>query len=105
MKRSPWLPLAVLLAVVAPVRAQTAAEKKETISYLHKLQTRGGGFLATADDKAPSLRATSAAVRALKYFGGEVPDTGAAVTFVASCYDKESGGFANEPGGKPDVFS
>jgi prenyltransferase beta subunit len=50
-----------------------------------------------------SLRATSAAVRALKYFGGAVPDRQASANFVKSCFDKESGGFADKPGGKPDV--
>ncbi len=49
------------------------------------------------------LRATNAAVKALNHFGGEVPDKAACADFIKSCFDKESGGFADRPGGKPDV--
>jgi prenyltransferase beta subunit len=52
----------------------------------------------------PNLRATLGAVRALKYFGGEVPDPKACAEFVRSCFDSASGGFVNHPGlDKPDV--
>ena len=93
------------------LRGQTADEKKATIAYLRGLQTADGGFLpATPDpnaDRAPrsSLRATSSAIRALKYFGGEPSDKTACAKFVASCFDKESGGFTDLVGGKPDVTS
>src|SRR5262249_47434 len=50
-----------------------------------------------------TLRATSACLRALKYFGGAPGDKGRAAHFVRSCFDKKSGGFADVPGGKPDV--
>jgi prenyltransferase beta subunit len=53
----------------------------------------------------PTLRATSAGIRALKYFGGKVLDPKAAAEFVAICHDEKTGGFANTPGGKADVFS
>jgi hypothetical protein len=56
---------------------------------------------AAGKDKS-SLRATSAAVRALKYFGGKVPDREACIQFVRSCYDKDSGGFKDHPGGVTD---
>jgi len=39
----------------------------------------------------------------LKYFGGAPKDRKAAAAFVEKCFDKESGGFADLPGGKPDV--
>lgn len=88
--------------------AQETRNIEETIAYLQKLQTNTGGFLLMQPKEneklAPNLRATSAGVRALKYFGGKVPDKNAAAKFVASCYDKDSGGFANMPGGKPEVF-
>jgi prenyltransferase beta subunit len=99
----------ILIAAWSPVSAQTADEKKTTIAYLQSLQTPEGGF-ATArpprDDKTPlkpSLRATSSALRALKYFGGAARDRAAAARFVAACYERESGGFVDQPGGKPDV--
>jgi prenyltransferase beta subunit len=95
--------LAILVLLTAlPLQGQTPAEKKETIAYLRSLQTTEGGF-APAKGGKPSLRATSAAIRALKYQGGEVPDRAAARKFVAACFDKASGGFRDQPGGKPDV--
>jgi hypothetical protein len=101
------------IVCLAPARAQTLEiqTKKQTVLYLQRLQTKEGGFLPAAPDPAsktavkPSLRATSSAVRALKYFGGELPDKAACVKFVASCFDKASGGFADTPGGQPDVVT
>jgi prenyltransferase beta subunit len=92
--------VAVLLVVV-PIQA--AESNKSTIAYLQKLQNKDGGFRPAADKDKSSLRATSSAIRALKYFGGDVPDRSGAANFVKSCYDKSSGGFADAPGGKPDV--
>ena len=97
------------VAITVPVRGQTADDKKATIAYLRALQTANGGFLPAAQDpkldRAPrsSLRATSSAIRALKYFGGEPSDKEACAKFVASCFDKEIGGFVDIVGGKPDV--
>jgi hypothetical protein len=93
----------VLLLVVAPLHGQTPEQKKVTIAYLQKLQNKDGGFRPNAASEMSSLRATSSALRALKYFGGEVPDRAAAAEFVKKCHDKASGGFADEPGGKPGV--
>jgi prenyltransferase beta subunit len=76
---------------------------------LRGLQAADGGFLPAATDPAgnkltkSSLRSTSSALRALKYFHGEPPDRKAAAAFVASCHDRDSGGFVDRPGGKPDV--
>src|SRR6266852_5425822 len=94
---------------LVPARAQTADEKKATIAYLQELQTPDGGFLAATPDprsnrvNKPSLRATSSALRALKYFGGEASNAKCAAKFVASCFDKESGGFTEYVGGEPAV--
>ena len=106
--------LAVLCTVVylVPVNGQSPAARKQTIAYLRALQTKEGGFLpAQSDPKSnrlvrPTLRATSAAIRALKYFGGDVPDRAACTRFVAACFNKSSGGFADMPGAKKtDVFT
>jgi len=103
------LAFAILTIVfcLAPARGQTPEQKKATIAYLQKLQTDEGGFLPSAPSSgkrdAPSLRATSSALRALKYFGGEPKDKKTCAAFVESCFDKASGGFADQPGGKPDV--
>jgi prenyltransferase beta subunit len=91
----------ITLAVAAFGEADDRA--KSTGEYLRRLQNPDGGFRADAAKNEASLRATLAAVRALKYLGGEAPDRAAAGRFVAACYDQDCGGFADTPGGKPDV--
>jgi prenyltransferase beta subunit len=98
-----------LLIALTPARAQTPDQKKATIVYLQSLQAKEGGFLPAGTkpngETKPSLRATSAAVRALKYFGGEPKDKATASQFVKDCFEKASGGFSDVPKGKPDVIS
>jgi prenyltransferase beta subunit len=92
-----------LLLVPAAAGAQSPDQKKATVAYLQQLQQKDGGFVPAAGPAKSSLRATSAALRALKYFGGDAKDRDAAATFVKSCFDKDGGGFVDSPGGKPDV--
>jgi hypothetical protein len=98
-----------LLIVASPASAGDDATKR-TIAYVQKLQTPDGGF-RSHDPKPdavkilPTLRATSSAVRAFHYLGGDVPNKDACVKFVETCFDAESGGFADTPKGNPDVFS
>lgn len=100
--------LSVLL-VPSTLVAQTAEEKKATIKFLSGLQQPDGGFIAAPidakSDTKPksSLRATSAAVRAIKYLGGELPNEFKALQFVESCYQQKAGAFADSPGGKEEV--
>jgi prenyltransferase beta subunit len=95
-----------LTVCLAPARGQTADEKKATISYVQSLQSDEGGFFPMKDGQVkPSLRATSAALRALKYMGGEAKDRKAAAKFTYLCFDKNSGGFTDAPGGQPDVLT
>jgi Prenyltransferase and squalene oxidase repeat len=114
-----WISGATVLFLLAPAAWAQPAEKTEAVAlrlaplqackYLRNLQQSDGSFLPAAPDpkldQQPkgSLRATSAAIRALKYFGGEVPDREAAAQFVKRCFDEPSGGFSDGPGGKPDV--
>jgi prenyltransferase beta subunit len=98
-----WLAALALVVLSRPTRAEPREQAKATVAYVRKLQTQQGGFAGDAGKTQPSLRATLAALRALKYCGGEVPDRSAAERFVKSCFEKESGGFADIPGGKPDV--
>lgn len=93
-----------LLVVLLPALvAQTADEKKGTIAYLQSLQTKEGGFRASAKAQ-PSLRLTSSCLRAIKYFGGTPNHIAGCKKFVLSCHDPMTGGFADTPGGKPDVI-
>jgi prenyltransferase beta subunit len=106
VKRS-VLALVWLGLVLVPARAQTTEQKQATVAYLVKLQTPDGGFLPRVPDGdgklAPSLSATSSALRALKYNGGAAKDPEACTRFVGTGYDRAAGGFADAPGGKPDV--
>ena len=92
-------------------RGGNSPDIRTTIAFVQKLQTSSGGFLPgpAVKGKMPTLRATSAAIRALKYLEPgkmiAIPKKEMAAKFVASCFDKDSGGFADTPGGKPDVFS
>jgi len=95
---------------LSPARAEKPDDDlKGTIAYVKRLQSEGGGFFAVEPKpeirQQPTLRATSAAVRALKYLGADVPNKEECKKFIASCYDKASGGFADVPNGKPDVFT
>jgi prenyltransferase beta subunit len=103
--------LAIVLTCLFAAPSIHAGEPgvKQSIAYLQKLQTDSGGFRAS-EPKAkepkgePTLRATSAAVRALKYLGGDVPNKAACIKFVETCWNAEAGGFSDEPKGKADVF-
>jgi prenyltransferase beta subunit len=95
--------LALLCFVPALVLAQTPDQKKGTLDFLYGLQTKEGDYRAAPGVKTPSLRATSSALRAIKYFGGKPKYHDATQTFVTSCFDEKTGGFADTPGGKPDV--
>jgi hypothetical protein len=97
-------PVILGLLLVAPAWGQTADQKKATVAYLQKLQNRDGSFSPAAGQDQSSLRATLTALRALKYFGGTAKDPEASAVFVKSCFDKETGGYADRPHGKPEVI-
>lgn len=97
---------ALVLALSSPLAAQRPASQPETLAYLQKLHHADGGFApaSTARAASPSsLRATLGAVRALRYFGGQLADREATRAFCERCFDRETGGFADRPGGKSDV--
>ncbi len=101
---------ALFVAVVGPgLRAQSTADRETTVGWLQGLQAADGGFLQASANPADnrmsksSLRSTTSALRALKYFGGKPRDLKAAGTFIEQCFDRTTGGFADRPGGKPDV--
>jgi len=107
MKRR-FFSLLCCVVIASSARAGEDA-KKQTIAYVQKLQTSTGGFTTVPPAPniriAPNLRATSAAVRALHYLGGDIPDKAACIKYVDSCFDAATGGFSDMPKGKPDVFA
>ena len=82
---------------------------KQTIAYVQKLQTSTGGFTSIPPAPniriAPTLRATSAAVRALHYLGGTIPDKPAAVKFVERCWNPATGGSPTLPAATTSMSS
>lgn len=93
-----------------PTLVCAAPSDQETIKFIHSLQNADGGFLPAPQDPSidaiprSSLRATSSAIRALKYFGGELPNKDKTTKFVASCFDERNGSFSDVPQGKSDYF-
>ncbi len=92
----------VALADPSPAPAQTPAELQQTAAYVAGFQNPDGGFSGKAGQPS-SLGSTSSAIRTLGYVGGSIPDVAKCISFVKSCYDPTTGGFAQTPGGKPDV--
>jgi hypothetical protein len=99
------------LLVPAPLFAQSADETKAAIRFLASLQQPDGGFIPAPSDPRvsvaakSSLRATSGAVRAIKYLGADVPNKDKALAFVKSCYLEDAGGFTDTPGSKADTVT
>lgn len=79
-----------------------AKQREATIAYVQSLAVETGGYRADAKATEPTLSATTGAARILKYLGGPAPDREACGKFVAQCFDPETGGFSQTPGGKPD---
>ncbi len=107
MQRRSLILLALGLAAAPTVRAAvpSAADKGASINYVNALRNADGGYRMGAIDAPSQLAATNSALRAVKYFGGKPGKKKATDRFVESCYDPATGGFANVPGGKPDVRS
>jgi len=90
-----------IMSTALPVSGQTPAEFAQTAAFAAAHQNKDGGF-APKVGQPSTLGATNTGLRVLKHVGGSVPDILACVKFVKSCHDA-SGGFAQTPGGKPDV--
>jgi prenyltransferase beta subunit len=95
----------VLLLLAPMLAAQSPEQKKATVKFVQEMQAPDGGFLASPTGTRGSLRATTTGLRAVKYFGGEAKDRTAAEKFVKGCFDAQTGGFSDQPGGKSDVVS
>ncbi|GIW86897.1 MAG: hypothetical protein KatS3mg108_1221 [Isosphaeraceae bacterium] len=94
------LPLLVVsLWVTAPSRTTA-----DLASRIAALQNPDGGFAAERGEPS-RLGITNTAIRILGFAGGSIPDPLRAIAFVLSCQDPDTGGFAQTPGGTPDVGS
>lgn len=82
---------------------QSEIEKAQSRQYLIGLRAVDGGYAADTATPKPTLRSTAAAIRALRYFGGERSKDAKTINFVLRCRDIRSGGFADAPGQQPSV--
>jgi len=97
------LALAVLAAIDVRVHAQSAADFAQTAAYAAAQQNADGGF-AAGPGQPSTLGATNTGLRVLDYVGGSLLDEPGCIRFVTSC-KVPGGGFAQRPGGKPDVVT
>jgi prenyltransferase beta subunit len=98
--------LMLVLVAVPFCQAQPpiAEQKAATVKYVLSLQKENGGFAADAKTSTQAtLPATSAALRAIKYFGGKLEHKEACENYVRSCHAPGESGYAATPGGEPDV--
>ncbi len=98
-----WAALAVLAAGDGRARGQSAADFAQTAAYAAAQQNTDGGF-APNPGQPSTLGATNTGLRVLDYVGGSVLDEPGCIRFVNSC-KVPGGGFAQRPGGKPDVVT
>ncbi len=84
-------------------QALTEEQKKATVSWIQSVQKENGGFAADKRPKTPAtMRATAAALRALKLLAAQPTNKDSCARFVMSCYNKVLTGYAPQPGGKVD---
>lgn len=110
---------ALILVLLLPLHgfAQTKeiqnmiADRLASVQFVLSLEDPRGGFRPKASDPKKeqhipaTLGATSAAVRALKYLGAKVPNPEKHAAFVLTCFDPQSGGFAEIPRGTETVYT
>jgi prenyltransferase beta subunit len=95
--------LVVWVSFLSSARAQTPADFAQTAAYAAGHQNADGGFAASPGQPS-TLGATNTGIRVLEYVGGSIPDVPKCIQFVKSC-KIPGGGFAQTPGGKPDVVT
>jgi hypothetical protein len=94
--------------VGGPAAAQPAnPQDRDTVGFVQALRNPDGGYAPAPDRPGTpvrsSLRATTAAIRSLKYLGGELKDATGTKEFIERCFDKTTGGFGDYPGEPPSV--
>ncbi len=82
-------------------RAQSPEDRALLAHAVAAGQKPNGGF--SAGTAEPTLGSTNGAIRILGFVGGSIPDPLKCIAYIQSCQDPASGGFAQTPGGKPDV--
>ncbi|MCS7167789.1 MAG: terpene cyclase/mutase family protein [Gemmatales bacterium] len=93
-----------LLFSVALVSCQLVSDehRQETLEYLYSLQKNDGSFGPSRLVPKSDLPTTSAAVRAIVYLGGRVPNKEHTRNYLRSCQNAD-GGFGANPGASSEV--
>jgi len=97
-----WMSMAAMCLILVSVSAlsgqlPTQVQKQQTLAYLYSLQQPDGSFASGASTGKSDLPTTSAAVRAIVYFGGKVPNAESCRKYLLACQNSD-GGFASRPG-------
>ncbi len=92
-----------LIALAGQVHAEPAG------LFLRTMQQPNGGFISDqlkpGETPKPTLRTTRTAIRVFRLLGLPLPNRDQVLAFHAACFDPKTGGFAAEPGGRPDPIS
>jgi prenyltransferase beta subunit len=98
-----------LLLTVLFAAGEGPTQDQAAIAFLRPLQTPSGGFATLpappGTEPLPSLRTTRTALRCFRLLGGQPTDRAAVIRYLDACYDRERGGFSDQPGAKPDAIS
>lgn len=80
-----------------------------TVDFLASMQNPDGSFASAnwsdGELARSTLRTTRTAIRAHQLLGLKVPNQDRVMSYLKACYDKESGGFSQEPGLLADPIS
>ena len=76
----------------------------KTLTYLHGLGRKDGGYADQTANARAGLQHTASVCRALRLLDGQVDDPRATLAFVHRCFDARSGGFSERPGAQPTVL-
>jgi hypothetical protein len=82
----------------------TPDERSRTLTYLHALRRKEGGYADHAGNARSGLQHTANAWKALCLLEDQLPEPRATLAFVHRCFDAGSGGFRERPGGAPTVL-
>jgi prenyltransferase beta subunit len=82
----------------------TPDERSRTLTYLHALRRKEGGYADHAGNARSGLQHTANAWKALCLLEDELPEPRATLAFVHHCFDRASGGFCERPRGAPTVL-
>ena len=90
------------LITVGGAHAQGRPDPLVIEKYVASLQKPDGSFSSTPGGDS-TLSSTQNAIRVLGFVAGSIPDPLKCMDFLRSCADPQSGGFAQKPGGTPEV--